>query len=308
MRKYSLTVLLAAMLSLQPLSASATENAFGRYVPGVFAGPASEIVPPEPGFYLQSSTFFYKASAKKDIQIPIGGTLQSKLKVEYFNTALTGVWVPEWTPSKNTTVGLGVTLPLQSLYIKADAGRLSTSDRSTSLGDIVVTPAVGWHDGPHFGTVGVSIFMPTGEYDKDELANVGLNCWTFTPSAAYTYVNPAKHIDFSIAAGIDISTWNNATHYRSGEMAHADATLLWTYEGLGIGVFGSALYQITDDEGDLADKLDGFRGRSFAVGPMLKYSTGGEHAFTVNLNWAPEFHVKNRVEGNGFFLNMSLRL
>lgn len=308
MRKYLLTVLLMAILVLPPSPALATENAFGRYVPGLFAGPASEIVPPVPGFYLQSSTAFYKASAKKNIQIPVGGELKSKLDVEFFNTALTGVWVPEWTPSENITLALGVTLPLQSLYVKAEVGNFSTSDRSTNLGDIIVTPAIGWHDGPHLGTVGVSVFMPTGEYDKDSLANVGLNCWTFTPNLAYTYINPPKHVDFSIAAGVDINTWNNATQYRSGSMFHADATLLWTYEGFGLGVFGSALYQLTDDQGALADKLHGFRGRSFAVGPMLKYSTSGEHAVTVNVNWAPEFEVKNRTEGNGFFLNISLRL
>ncbi|SBW10453.1 conserved exported hypothetical protein [uncultured delta proteobacterium] len=307
MRKYLLTALLMASICLPPLPALATENAFGRYIPGVFAGPASQIVPPVPGFYMQSSTFFYKGSAKKDIQLPIGRDLKSKVDVEYFSTALTGVYVPEWTPGKNMSVGLGLTVPLQTLYIKAGAGSLWTSDRATSLGDIMLTPAVGWHDGPHLATANVTIYMPTGDYDKDNLANIGLNCWTFTPSLAYTYVNPEKHIDFSITAGVDISTWNNDTHYRSGEMLHADATLLWTYEGFGAGVFGSVLYQFTDDEGALADQLGGFRGRSFSVGPMLKYSAGGEHEFTVNLNWAPEFHVKNRVEGDGFFLNMTLK-
>ena len=307
MRNYLLTVLIMASICLLPLPARATENAFGRYIPGVFAGPASEIVPPVPGFYMQSSTFFYRASAKKDTQLPIGRTLKSKVEVEFFNTALTGVYVPEWSPGKNLNLGLGLTLPFQTLYIKADVGRLSTSDRSTSLGDIVLTPAIGWHEGPHFVSANLSVYMPTGEYNKNHLANVGLNCWTFTPSLAYTYVNPEKHIDFSVAAGVDISTKNDATQYRSGEMAHADATLLWTYEGFGAGVFGAVLYQFTDDEGDLADQLNGFRGRSFSVGPMLKYSAGGERDFTINLNWAPEFHVKNRVEGDGFFLNMSMR-
>jgi len=40
---------------------------------------------------------------------------------------------------------------------------------------------------------------------------------------------------------------------------------------------------------------------------MIKYSGSGEHAVTVNVNWAPEFSVKNRLKGDGFYLNISGR-
>ncbi len=298
-------ILLTIMTCLPPVPALATENAFGRYIPGLFAGPASEIVPPEPGFYMQSGTLFYKGSADKSLQVPMGGTLRSNVKAEYFSTALAGVWVPEWSPAQGWNLALGLTLPLQTLYSRLDVADRGISDRCTSLGDIMLTAALGWHEGPHFAAVNLSIFAPTGQYNRNSLSNVGLNVWTFTPGIAYTYVNPERHLDFSMAAGIDINTWNNATHYRSGEMFHVDATLLGTYKGFGAGVFASVLYQISDDQGDLADRLNGFRGRSFSVGPMVKYSSGGERNFTVTVNWAPEFAVKNRTQGYTLFCNMS---
>lgn len=310
--KQVLSVSLCALIAWAPVfagsSARATESAFGRYIPGVFAGPASEIVPPVPGFYLQSSAFYYTASAGQQLQAPFGRTLHSNISVDFFNFAVSGVWVPNWSPAEGVNVALGLTLPLQRLEIDAKVGRFSISDTSAGLGDIAMTAAIGWHGGRHLVAANVMVYMPTGPYDSDDLANIGLNCWTFTPNLAYTYINPEAHIDFSFTGGVDLNTRNPATDYRSGALAHGDATLLWTFDnGLGVGVFGSALYQISDDQGELADKLDGFRGRSFAIGPMLKYSAPGEHGVTVNLNWAPEFHVKNRVEGDAFYLNIIAR-
>ena len=61
MGRYVLAVLAVAATFAFALWAGATENGFGRYIPGVFAGPASEIVPPVPGFYWQHSTFYYTA-------------------------------------------------------------------------------------------------------------------------------------------------------------------------------------------------------------------------------------------------------
>ncbi len=313
-RLKQLTVLLLSFLILsvffwgQNRPASATEAAFGRYIPGVFAGPASEIVPPVPGFYWQSSTFFYKASGGKDMRAPFGGTVRSNLKVSFFNTAISGFWVPDWNPVDNVNVGIGVTLPFQSLHVKADVGRFSATDDSGGLGDIMVTPSIGWHQGHHLVAANVSVYMPTGPYKKGALANIGLNYWTFSPNLAYTYVNPDIHLDFSVVGGIDINTRNKATDYRSGAMAHVDAAILGVLDnGLGAGVFGSVLYQITDDQGEVADRLNGFRGRSFAVGPIIKYSAPGEHAITVDLNWAPEFGVKNRLEGDAVYLNITGR-
>jgi hypothetical protein len=38
--------------------------------------------------------------------------------------------------------------------------------------------------------------------------------------------------------------------------------------GVGVGV-GGRIQQVTDDERGLAEQLDGFRGRSFGIGPNV---------------------------------------
>ena len=306
MGRYALVVLAVAATFAFALWAGATENGFGRYIPGVFAGPASEIVPPVPGFYWQHSTFYYTASAQKDLKIPMGRNISTKLETDFFSTTFTGVWVPEWTPGKNLNVALGLSLPIQYLRVKGNLGRFSETDHSGGLGDIMVTSALGWHDGPQLASVFMNVYLPTGPYDSSALANIGMNYWTFTLGLAYAYINPEAHIDFSFTGGVDINTRNNSTDYRSGAMAHADAALLRTFEnGLGIGVFGGILYQISDDQGALAEELGGLKGRSFAIGPMIKYTGKTQHDVTATLNWAPEFGVKNRLEGNAWYLNLT---
>ncbi len=308
MRGLTIIAVAAALCLWCVPAARATESAFGRYIPGVFAGPASEIIPPVPGFYWQSSSFYYKASAGKNLQAPFGRTLHAGLETSFFNQSFTGLWVANWPADSNFKAALGFTLPIQSLRVKASAGSRTVTDHCDGLGDIMITPAVGWNSGPHLLAANVSIYVPTGRYRVGDLANIGLNYWTFTPSVAYAYVNPKEHVDFSIVGGVDINTINKDTDYRSGAMAHLDATMLGTFDnGFGIGAFGSVLYQIADDKGELADRLDGFRGRSFAIGPMIKYSGSGTHGVTINLNWAPEFGVKNRLKGDAFYLNATGR-
>ena len=308
MRKFILLFSVLTAVFLTSTWSWATENGFGRYIPGVFAGPASEIVPPVPGFYWQHSTFYYTASAQKSLKIPMGRNVTTKLETEFFSTSFSGVWVPDWTPAENFNVALGLTLPVQVLRVKGSVGRFSETDHSSGLGDIVITPAIGWHSGPHLASLNLSIYLPTGPYDSNALANIGMNYWTFSPSLAYTYINPEAHVDFSFVGGVDINTRNNSTNYRSGAMAHADATLLRTFDnGLGVGVFGGMLYQVSDDQGPLAEELGGFKGRSFAIGPMIKYTGKTQHDVTATFNWAPEFGVKNRLEGNAWYLNLTAR-
>lgn len=308
MRRFIAAISVAAAVFLSTSLSWGTENGFGRYIPGVFAGPASEIVPPVPGFYWQHSTFYYTASTEKNLKVPMGRNVTSKLETDFFSTSFTGVWVPEWTPGKDFNVALGLTLPVQVLRVKGGVGRFSETDHSSGLGDIMLTSAIGWHKGPHLASLYLNTYLPTGPYDANALANIGMNYWTFTPGIAYAYINPEAHIDFSFAGGVDINTRNNSTDYRSGAMAHADATLLWTFDnGLGVGAFGGILYQISDDQGDLAEALGGFKGRSFAIGPMVKYTGKSQHDITATLNWAPEFGVKNRLEGNAWYLNLTAR-
>ncbi len=289
-----------------PHSVEATEAAMGRFIPGLFAGPGAGIVPPYPGVYWQSSSFYYQASASTTLQIPIAGATQVGLKAEYASETLTGIWVPDFHLGNNLTLAFGASLPIQHLRVQ---GLRTSADTSDGIGDIMLSPFIlGWHDtSGNFLSASLRVFAPTGDYDKNSLANIGMNYWTFTPTLAYTHLDVKNGIDFSVVGGIDVNTKNNATDYTSGAMAHLDATLTKTFENkIGVGVFGSVLYQISDDKGAVADMLNGFRGRSYAIGPMIKYTAGSREApINLSLNWAPEFGGENRLQGNAVYFNAS---
>ncbi|WEK49665.1 MAG: transporter [Candidatus Kaistia colombiensis] len=290
-----------------PSAAAATEAAMGRYTPGLFVMPGVGIVPPIPGVYWQSSSFAYFGSAGKDLGIPIGGTTHFGLSGDIIATSMTGLWVPDIQLGNNLTLAISGTLPVGYMSAKASLGRFDASDHAAGLGDIMIAPTIGWHQGADFVSASVRIYAPTGWYEKDHLSNIGLNYWTFSPTLGYTHLDPTLGLDFSVLAGLDINTENPATNYTSGLMAHIDASLSKKFENnFGIGVFASALVQVTKDTGGLAAELDGFEGRSYAIGPMLTY-VGGSKESPVNfsLNWAPEFGVKNRLEGNAVYFNVS---
>ncbi|MDQ6436599.1 transporter [Mesorhizobium sp. LHD-90] len=299
--------LVIAAAGLMPTEAFATEAAMGRYIPGAFAVPGIGILPPMPGVYWQSSNVYYHGEASADLEIPIGGSTQFGLEGDIAATNFTGIWVPGGIElGNNLTFGTFATVPVQYMKVGASLGPLGSDDEVTSLGDIAFGPMLGWHSGTQFLTASLRIFAPTGKYDEGALANNGLNYWTFSPNLAYTYIDTTREMQFDITGGIDINTENPATDYTSGAMAHLDAVLTKSFGKFGVGVFGSILYQFEDDKGGAADQLDGFKGRSFAIGPVVKYTAGTEkNPINFSFSWAPEFGVKNRLEGNGFYLNIS---
>ena len=290
-----------------PGAACATEAAMGRYTPGLFAIPGAGIVPPMPNVYWQSSSFVYFGSAGKDLEVPVGGTTQFGLSGDIIATSMTGLWVPDIKLGDNLTLAISGTLPIGYMKAKASLGQFDSSDVTAGLGDIMVAPTIGWHQGTDFFSAALRIYAPTGVWEKGAIANIGLNYWTFSPTLAYTHLAPALGLDFSIVAGLDINTENTATDYTSGLMAHIDASLSKKFDNnFGIGVFASALLQVTKDTGGLADRLNGFEGRSYAIGPMLTYAAGPkESPVNLSLTWAPEFGVRNRLEGNAIYFNVS---
>ena len=104
-------------------------------------------------------------------------------------------------------------------------------------------------------------------------------------------------------------TENNATGYQNGILSDLELMAVKRFKnGLGVGVVGSWIEQITDDEGSTADALNGFKGRAFGIGPILTYSTQvGKRHLDFNARWVHEFENKNYVEGNMFMINATLK-
>jgi hypothetical protein len=298
-------VALLPMMML-PSAAIATEAVMGRYIPGAFAAPMAGILPPE-GVYWSSNTLFYTGSAGANLQVPVAGTVRLGLEATLVGENFTVLWVPGIEIAPDTQFGISVTLPVMYADVGVTLGGLRVGQSQTAIGDIMVAPTIGWHSGTTFVTASVRIYAPTGAYDVGALDNVGMNYWTFSPTLAFTHIDPERGLDFSATLGIDINTVNPDTGYYSGAMLHLDASVMKNVtEAFAVGIFGSILYQIEDDRGGNAAQSDGFRGQSFAIGPIIKYTAGSkERPINMTLSWAPEFGTKNRLRGNGVYLGIS---
>lgn len=130
---------------------------------------------PPPGFYalFYGEAYFARKLVGNDGQdvTPPGFRLNANALVSRL------VWV---TPQK--VLGgdflLSLIVPMVNLHVEA-AGRSQTK---TGLGDITLSPGIGWHFGPNLHVIGAfDFFAPTGGYNKNDLANIGRNYWAFGP-------------------------------------------------------------------------------------------------------------------------------
>lgn len=62
---------------------------------------------------------------------------------------------------------------------------------NNGIGDLIIDPfAIGWHWGGWHMVAGVDMYLPTGSYDKNDLANIGRNYVTLEPLLVFTCLNP----------------------------------------------------------------------------------------------------------------------
>jgi hypothetical protein len=185
-------------------------------------------------------------------------------------------------------------------YMDVEQG--TRSDDRFGLGDIIINPFIlGWHSKNFHVTTGVDIYMPTGSYNQDRLANIGRNYWTFEPIVALTYLSDGG---FEISAKFmyDFNTENDDTNYQSGQEFHFDYVIGYhVNKQWAVGLGGYYYQQTTDDElNGVTVSPDGFKGKVYSIGPVAQYNYKNM-SFTAK--WQYEFDAENKPEGNKFWLN-----
>ncbi|MDD3445992.1 MAG: transporter [Zavarzinia sp.] len=283
--------LLASALSLLTLSAAqATEGGGGAYANGAESFMTGAL--PPPGFYALSYNQYYTAGEFKN-----AAPVFSDFDVTVAATIFRAVYVSDVSVLGGTWA-MHAFLP----FAKVDLGFGPVSDSASGLGDIIIDPfIIGWHFGDFHLITGLDIYLPTGAYDENDLANVGRNYTTFTPVVAATWLN-ADGYEASIKVMYDINTENTATDYTSGNELHADFIVAKHWGPLAVGVGGYAYKQVTGDSGAGA-VLGDFKGQAFALGPQVSYGAGN---LMVTAKYQSEFEVENRPEGDKFWLNLTL--
>ena len=149
---------------------------------------------------------------------------------------------------------------------------------------------------------GVSLFVPTGAYDKTRGPNPGFGkFYTLRPGVAVTYALNPDHADAAWDAGVTlagrlsygINTTNTETDYRSGNFVYGELGVIKVMGNWAIGSNLLATQQVTDDTGTGAP-ADGNRYHSYGVGPFLSYKIAGQDA-GFNLQYSDNFGARNAI-------------
>ena len=149
---------------------------------------------------------------------------------------------------------------------------------------------------------GVSLFVPTGSYDKNRGPNPGFgNFYTLRPGVAVTYNLNPKHSDSTWDAGVTIAgrvsyginTRNKDTDYKSGNFIYAEGGIGKVSGDWAYGVNVLSTQQISDDTGT-GVPAGGNRYKTNGVGPFVSYKLPGKDA-GVNLQYSDNFGGRNAI-------------
>lgn len=321
--RFALALTAVASVAHAP-AAHAVEGGIGAYFIGSrdsFAG----LVPP-PGTYT-ALTFDHLQGTIDGVSI--GGLpirAKTDLTVNLLRLSVTQALETEIFGGR-PAVNLTLPFPDISIAFTALTPPLAGDDIEDStfgLGDIVVTPLLGWTRGKLSYSAALSVYAPTGSYETatvdvpdrtvDVLSN-GKNVWSFQPVVAATWFNPETGIEFSGAASMLFATKNTATDYQTAAAVQLEGAVL---QHLKSGwAFGATAYhyeQIDDDSGSGADGtrtalgVDSLRARVSGAGPIVIYSGGtlfgGNTSF--KLKYVTEFNARRRFENDVVTVSMAL--
>ena len=251
---------------------------------------------PPPGLYVLEYLSGYSASQLNDNagnQIPLNFNLNATAAATRF------IWV---TDQKILCGQLAfhAIAPLVNLGVSING----TGQTKSGLGDMDFGSALAYHASENLHYLfAVDVSAPTGEYNKNDMANLGRNYWNVEPLFAATYEQPVG-INADIKIMYDFNSINKDTNYRSGQELHADYALGWGFSKAFVAGIGGYVYQQTTDDTQAGNTILNNRGRVLAIGPSVKYSNGKN--WFVTAKYTKEFDVRNRPEGSGFNVKMNL--
>ena len=148
----------------------------------------------------------------------------------------------------------------------------------------------------------LDVYIPTGQYNKNNLVNIGKNFWTFEPVFAITGFLPQHpNLSGSIKLMYDFNTKNKdylmngvETDIRPGQEFHFDYSIEYALtKNFRAGVTGYFYQQTTNDDTGFGD-VKGDKGRVFAIGPGFWYNY---QRWFFDLHAAFETGVRNRPQG-----------
>lgn len=303
-------------VALAATAAHASESGTSVYLLGS-GGPGAAVMPPVKGVFLDNEVYYYDGSARGSKQFVVGGNLVAGLDATILADFPTVLWVPS-TNFLGGTLAVGGALPFGRPDVKVSAvitgplgGQVgvSRSDDAFVLGDPIATAALGWKNGKTHVQLSTMVNIPIGDYRDGELANLAFNRWAGDLSLAGTWRDEAAGWDVSGKAGFTFNGENKDTDYETGTEFHVEGAVekLITPK-FSAGVLAYYFEQVSGDSGEGA-RLGAFKGRVTGVGGTAAYNFMlGKAPATLRFRAIHEFDAKNRLEGDSFWLGLTMPL
>jgi hypothetical protein len=320
-----LTLALAAVASVSALGyspdADADEGGVPFWLSGQFASLAA--VPATPGWSIVGLPYYYNGSANGSKSFSKGPTLSTGL-----DTTLPLVLVqPGYATTEKVLGGqpyFGIAFGYGKNDVDADASisaigtQLNRSDTTSGGSDLYPFASLSWNRGNQNWMTYTQWGIPTGAYNSDRLANIGIGHGAIDAGGGYTYLNEMNGREFSAVLGATYNFKNTDTDYQNGVDLHLDwAVSQFLSENWHVGLVGYVYRQLTADDystsgvlGALrAQALGDFKSRVSAVGAEIGYlfNINGQQAY-LNVRGYDEFGAENRVEGYALFAMVAIPL
>lgn len=328
--------LASAMLVAAP--ANATENSQVRALLGA---PSYELTTPQfPGLYGQIWYQHYSADKLRDNNgddalpsfsqpTPAGPALVTpKLKIS------ADVVVPRFTyvteqivadgrlgfsaalpmVKQRTTAGADVSFApgtpavvMDAVNAQLAAQAAANSGEESGLADAELAAFVDWAQDESRFVAGLAVVAPTGDYEAGRVVNTGAgNFWTVRPLIVASRVWE-NGLELGMRATYSFNMKNKDTDVRSGQYLHADwAAMYRATDAWRLGLQGYVLTQTTKDEGPGVEE-HGNKVRTLAAGPVVGY-LAESGTWGVDFKVMQEFSVRNRPEGQVYWLRLNVRL
>ncbi len=303
---------LAAMAIISTGTASgvnhAAEGGLSNYIPGFYGDIALAVAPPD-GLSIRNDLYYYGGEADTS---PRANTVQFDAEVTLLYNYVTLLYNPG-IDILGGRLAMGATPAIGNVDVEADLalGEFQTgvNDKRTGIGDTTLSGNLYWQQDKLHLMWANYLVTPTGRFNEDDLANTGLNYWTFETDIAATYFNEVTGQDYSFVAGYTYNTENTATNYKSGDEFHVDFVLnQFLSDTIGIGLNGFYYRQLSGDTGEGA-LLGDFKGEASGIGPAFYYiHEVGKRQVYFSLKSLHEFDVENRPEGNYVYASFALTL
>jgi hypothetical protein len=309
-RLFFLFVLAAILTAVPGPGSRADEAGVSFWTLGQYASFAAQ--PYDPGFNLGVTWYSYAGSADASVRLNNGRQVLFGVDSTFNSLWLTPTYTPVGkvlggTLTLNITGLFGYNRQAGSVLLQPSGFAASRGESLTSGGDLYPQVLIAWSKGNHSWMTYLLGNIPSGSYNPNRYAEIGLGHWAADLGGAYTYASDTSGLEFSATLGFTTNWENPDTDYKSGTDAHLD---LGASKALShttsIGLVGYLYHQLTGDSGAGAT-YGPFYSRVAALGAQVghTFKIGGTPV-DVNLRAYAEFGAEHRTQGYTLFLTASI--